>query len=128
MTIRTHDLMPMFVAASSPDGTAVRYDEIWQRKNVLLVSLPEADSTAAAYVASLCGLERDLAECDAALVVTTTRIEGVPAPGVVVADRWGEVYYVQEADRVSELPSPNELMEWLGFVRNECPECQGETR
>jgi hypothetical protein len=127
MTIRAHDLMPSFTA-SGADGTPVRYDDIWQRKNLLLVSLPDDDPTAAAYARSLSVLEPDLGAYDASLIVTTTRIEGVPSPGVVVADRWGEVYYVQEADRASGLPAPDELMEWLRYVRNECPECQGEAR
>ena len=129
MTIRTHDLMPMFVARRSPEGTLVRYEDIWQRKNLLLVSLPENEPVAAAYVASLSALEmRDLAACDAVVLITATRIEGVPSPGVVVADRWGEVYYVQDADNASSLSPPDQLMDWLRFVRNECPECQGETR
>jgi hypothetical protein len=120
--------MPMFTARSSADGTLVRYDDIWQRKNLLLVSLPEDDPAAAEYAASFGLLEPELAAYDAVLLVTMTRIEGVPSPGVVVADRWGEVYYVQEADRVPALPSPHVLADWLRFVRNECPECQGETR
>ena len=127
MTIRAHDVMPMFTATNA-DGTLVRYDDIWQRKNLLLVSLPPDDPTAAAYATSLSVLELDLAAYDAVLLVTTTRVEGVPSPGVVVADRWGEVYYVQEADRAAGLPAPDELTDWLRFVRNECPECQGETR
>ena len=117
----------MFTARNA-DGTLVRYDDIWQRKNLLLVSLPPDDPKAAAYATSLSVLEGDLAAYDTALLVTTTRIEGVPSPGVVVADRWGEVYYVQEADRAADLPPPDELIDWLRFVRNECPECQGETR
>ena len=128
MTIRAHDLMPMFAARSSTDNTLVRYDDIWQRKNLLLVSLPEDDPTAAAYASSISLLRPDLSVYDAALLVTTTQIEGIPSPGVVVADRWGEVYYVQTADRASGLPSPHELVDWLRFVRNECPECQGEAR
>ena len=127
MTIRPHDLVPMFTA-SNADGTRVRYEEIWQRRNLLLVSLPNDDPTGAEYATTLGVLEPDLAAYDAALIITTTRIEGVPSPGVVVADRWGEVYYVQEADRASSLPAPDELIDWLRFVRNECPECQGETR
>ena len=114
--------------ASNADGTRVRYEEIWQRRNLLLVSLPNDDPTGAEYARTLGVLEPDLAAYDAALIITTTRIEGVPSPGVVVADRWGEVYYVQEADRASSLPTPDELIDWLRFVRNECPECQGETR
>lgn len=127
MTIRAHDLMPMFTARSA-DGTLVRYDDIWQRKNLLLVSLPDDDPTAAAYATPLTVVEPNLAAYDAALLITTTRVKGVPSPGVVVADRWGEVYYVQEADRAADLPAPDELIDWLRFVRNECPECQGETR
>ena len=127
MTIRPHELMPMF-AASNADGTRVRYEDIWQRKNLLLVSLPDDDPTGAMYAASLSLLEPHLAPYDAALIITTTRIDGVPSPGVVVADRWGEVYYVQGADRAAALPPPAELIDWLRFVRNECPECQGETR
>ena len=128
MTIRAHDLMPMFAARSIADNSLVRYEDIWQRKNLLLVSLPEDDPTAAAYASSFSLLRPDLSVYDAALLVTKTQIEGIPSPGVVVADRWGEVYYVQAADRASGLPSPHELVDWLRFVRNECPECQGETR
>ena len=35
---------------------------------------------------------------------------------------------LREADRAAGLPAPQELIDWLHFVRNECPECQGETR
>jgi hypothetical protein len=127
MTIRVRDLMPMFTAATA-DGTVVRYQDIWQRRNLLLVSLPSDDPTSSAYATSLGGLESSLAAYEAVLLIVTTRIEGVPSPGVVVADRWGEVYYLQQADRASALPRAEELMDWLCFVRNECPECQGETR
>lgn len=72
MTISAHHLMPMFTARSRADGTPVRCDDIWQRKNLLSVSLPDEDP--------------------------------VPSPGIVVADRWGEVYYVQEVDLASGLP------------------------
>ena len=119
--------MPMFTAATA-DGTVVRYEDIWQRKNLLLVSLLSDDPSSNAYATSLDVLESSLAACEAFLLITTTRIEGVPYPGVVVADRWGDVYHVQEADRAAGLPPPDELIDWLRFVRNECPECQGETR
>ena len=127
MTIRVHDLMPMFTARAA-DGTVVRYQDVWQRKNLLLVSLPSDDPTSSAYAASLGVLEPSLAAYEAVLLIVPTRIEGVPSPGVVVADRWGEVYHLQQADQASALPRPEELIDWLHFVRNECPECQGETR
>jgi hypothetical protein len=127
MTIHARDAMPMFTA-TGVDGSLFRYEDIWQRKSLLLVSLRSDDPGAPAYATSIGALEPALAGLDAALVVTTMRIENVPSIGVVVADRWGEVYYVQEAGPASGLPSPAELLEWLRFVRNECPECQGETR
>ena len=127
MTIRAHDLMPMFTA-SSRDGATVDYRDIWQRKNLLLVSLRPDDPTAAAYATSLSLVEPRLAEYDSAVIVTTTHIDGVPSPGVVVADRWGEVYYIQAADRASQLPVPDELLDWLRYVQIQCPECQGETQ
>jgi hypothetical protein len=128
MTIRASDLMPMFTATNLADTTRVDYQDVWQRKNLVLATLAEDDPTATAYAASLSVLTASLDSLDAALIVTTTRIAGIPTPGVVVADRWGEVYYVKSASRASELPGPDELMEWVQYVRNECPECQGEAR
>ena len=127
MTIRAHDLMPMFTAAKA-DGTVVSYEDIWQRKNLILVSLPSEDPTSSAYATALGVLAPSLDAYDAVVLIATTRIEGVPHPGVVVADRWGEVYYVEDAPHASRLPAPDELIGWLRFVRNECPECQGEAR
>jgi hypothetical protein len=127
MTIQAHDLMPMFTA-SRADGRPVRYEDVWQRRNLLLVSLPGDDPGAAAYAESIGRFEPAVAAHDAVLIVTMTRIDGVPSPGVVVADRWGEVYYVQGAEHASDLPAPDELLAWLQFVQYQCPECQGETR
>jgi hypothetical protein len=128
MTIRTRDLMPIFTATNRGDGTLVDYRDIWQKKNLVLVVLPKDDPTASAYAASLSALEAEAASYEARLIVTTTRIEGIPSPGVVIADRWGDVYHVKDASRSADLPEPRDLLEWLQYVRNECPECQGETR
>lgn len=128
MTIRAHDLMPMFTAPNRADGTPVDYRGIWQRKNLVLVTLPDDDPTADSYAKSLSIRQPELTSEDTRLIITSSRIDGIPAPGVVVADRWGEVYYVASATRAFELPEPDELMEWVRYVRNECPECQGETR
>ena len=128
MTIRPRDLMPMFTATNRADGTAVDYRDVWQRKNLVLVTLADEDPTANSYEGSLSTSQREFASQDTCLIVTASQIEGIPAPAVVVADRWGEVYHVTSANRASELPGPDEVMEWVRYVRNECPECQGETR
>ena len=128
MTIRDRDLMPMFTASNRVDGRNVDYQHVWQQKNLVLVTLAEDDPTATSYAVSLNGLNASLSSQEAILIITTTHIEGIPSPGAVVADRWGEVYYVEGASRASELPGPDELMKWVQYVRNECPECQGEAR
>ena len=96
--------MPMFSVASRAGGTRIDYHDVWQKENLVLVTLPEDDATAEAYAMSLVALEPEMASQDARVIVTATRIEGIPSPGVVVADRWGEVYYVQAANRAAELP------------------------
>jgi hypothetical protein len=127
MTINTGDLVPMFTATNLT-GTRVDYHDLWQRKNLVLATLPPDDAPATAYAAALSRLTASMASHEAVLIVTTTPIAGIPSPGVVVADRWGEVYYVTHASRASELPEPDALMAWLQYIQNECPECQGEAR
>ena len=128
MTIRAGDLMPMFTATNRGGGAPLDYHDVWQKMNLVLVTLADDDPTAEAYAMSLSVLGPEIASQDARLIVTTSRIEGIQSPGVVVADRWGEVYYVSHSNRASELPGPDELLEWVRYVRNECPECQGESR
>jgi hypothetical protein len=46
----------------------------------------------------------------------------------VVADRWGEIVFAEEKSDVADLPGPQELVDWLNYVMNQCPECEGEAR
>jgi hypothetical protein len=46
----------------------------------------------------------------------------VNGAGVVIADRYGQVYYVSEAGENHAFPTPRELEEWLKFLATECPE------
>ena len=120
--------MPMFTVTNAVDGARVHYGDIWQRKNLVLVTASESDSTAAAYTASIVAAAPRLASADATVIVTWNVVAGIPSPAVVVADRWGEIYYIINSGRAADLPSPDELLEWVGYVQNECPECQGEAR
>jgi hypothetical protein len=126
MTIQAGDLMPMFTARTD-DGCLFRYQDIWQRKNLVLLTLPKDDPTRTAYTTSLRTLVESVAG-DTTVVITNTLIDSVPFPGVIVGDRWGEVYNVQAAARAADLPPADELSEWVRYVQVQCPECQGETR
>ena len=121
------DLMPMFSATNRVSNTRVAYEDIWQRRNLLLVRVPSGDPSAT-YVDSLIARSGELQQDDAQLIITADEVPGVPSPGVVVADQWGEIVYVAGADHPSALPDADELIEWLQFVRYRCPECEGETR
>lgn len=107
-------------------GARVRYDTLWQRRNLLLVLLDRDDPGSASYAAAFDPLASALEEYDATPVVTFDRVPGLPTPGVVVADRWGEIYQVAGAPDATALPAPDEVLEALRYVAHECPECQGE--
>ena len=119
------DRVPHF-DVTTLDGSRVRYSDIWQRQNLLLVTLPAADpSDARQYAAALIDRLRPL-PADTECVVTTDAVAGIRTAGVVVADRWGEIYCAREAAATADLPTADEITGWLDYVRSECPECQGE--
>ena len=60
--------------------------------------------------------------------MTQDGVPGIPSPGVIVADRWGEVAYVVATSAVADLPPPQELIDWLAYVQTQCPECEGEVK
>lgn len=128
MTLQAHDLMPMFTVTNRCDGAIIRYQDVWQRKNLLLTSTPPADLTAERYIEALRARAGELGSDDVQIVVTSEAVDGMPSPGVAIADRWGEVYFVQGASRVADLPAVDELVDWIRYIQMECPECEGERR
>lgn len=42
---------------------------------------------------------------------------------LLIADRWGQVYYGARGPSVESLPAPTEISEWLQFMATQCPEC-----
>lgn len=126
--LQVRDAMPHFTVTRI-DGPPVRYESIWQRKNLLLVLLPRnVDGASAKYASQVADRSADITAEDAAYVITRDPIAGAPTPGVVVADRWGEVHFVAGADDVAALPSADDLIDWLRYVQVKCPECEGESR
>jgi hypothetical protein len=55
-------------------------------------------------------------------------VPGLPSPGVVIADRWGEIEFLMPIDKPADAPAPDEILDSVSYVRMQCPECQGETR
>ena len=109
------------------DDIRVNYADLWQKKNLALVCLPEDSSPdALTYIQQLREALPALSIHDAVVVVTKNPVDGMPLPGCAVADRWGEMQWVASANRVAELPSAREIAAWLRFVEIQCPECEGE--
>lgn len=121
------DLVPHFTVTDL-FGKRVDYSSIWQRKNLVLVMLPDTDPSTQSYAEQLMALGRDSNQNHTEWVVTGDRISGMPRPGVVIADRWGELMHVASAPYVAHLPPRDELVEWVDYVQHRCPECEGEAR
>jgi hypothetical protein len=126
--LRTSEQVPHFTVTDH-SGRAFSYDRIWQHQNLLLVLVDGNDPDGAvAYRDHLHAHMAELTAHDTACVVTAEPVPGAPLPGVVIADRWGEIWHVQPAGSNAELPRADALVEWLRYVQIQCPECQGETR
>lgn len=125
--LQPHDLLPHFEVADL-GGRRVRYSSIWQRKNLVLVMLPDSDPPSRNYADRLITRLRDLNDDDTEWIVTRDPVEGLPCPGVVVADRWGEIAHVVHSSQVEDLPPPDELIEWVRYLQYRCPECEGEAK
>ncbi len=123
------DTVPDF-EAQTLDGRTVRYRDIWQNKLLVLVRFASPESEAArAYRRRLVDRQAELTANDTVVLVATRLPLPFPAaPGLVIADRWGEVRWIAHPDDDAGLPPTAEIIEWLRFVQMECPECQGETR
>jgi hypothetical protein len=122
-------LMPHFEVRDL-DGETVRYADVWQRRNLVLVGLPADASVGAAYRDLLTPHLLDLTAHETSVVFTRDPIRGLDAPAIAIADRWGEIHHVFACDPVAPhtWPAAENLVEWLRYVQTQCPECQGETR
>jgi hypothetical protein len=121
--LRPGDALPFFDVVTV-DGSHVAYKQFWQQRNVVLVSLSsETSESDQALVTTLTRRSEDFDLLQAACVMTYDAVAGVPHPGVVIADRWGEVQIV-----TAGLPEPQDLLETLEYLQHKCPECEGESR
>lgn len=124
--LKPGDILPHFTVTDL-EGRTVDYSSIWQRRNLVLVMLPDDSPSSRDYAEQLASRAKAQSE-DTSWIVTRNRVEGLPYPGAIVADRWGELIHVAPAADVAHLPSPDDLAEWVEYVRYRCPECEGEAR
>jgi hypothetical protein len=128
MMLHRGDLVPHF-NVTTLQGRAFDYSTIWQRRNLVLITLPASDAESSTkYLLDLAAEMPACGEYETECVITKDSVPGIASPGVVVADRWGEIVHVAIGSDVADLPPPSELFEWVTYLRSQCPECQGETK
>lgn len=120
------DIVPHF-EVRTVHGEVFSYSAVWQRRNLVLVIL-SATAAADGYVRDLRARDAEFGDRDSVCVVTHDGVSGLPTPGALVADRWGEIVHVAAATGTADLPTPQELLDWVEYVGNRCPECEGEAR
>ena len=125
--LQVGDAVPHFVARSVDDSVVTYSSSIWQHRNLVLVTLLPTQ-TDDRYVKDLIGQTSAFDEQESTCVVTRGEIAGLPAPGLLVADRWGEIVHIVTPAAVTELPSVDQLLQWLEAIEYRCPECEGEAR
>jgi hypothetical protein len=108
------------------DGRRIRYDEIWQRRNLVLIIVSRQERQAGLRYASQLEARREQFDrADTAVVVTVDTVPKLSAPTALVADRWGEILYLETAsgDRPGRFPDIDEMVSWVHFAEIQCPEC-----
>lgn len=121
-TLKPGDQLPHFEVRSLDDEVFV-YRTIWQRKNLLLILLPDS-RVDDRYVSNLRARGSEWQRLETECVITRQPVAGLRAPAALIADRWGEIIYLASARSVAA----DDLVGWLEFVAQRCPECEGEAR
>src|SRR5687768_8762827 len=99
MMLQRGDHVPHF-HVKTVGGSELSYSTIWQRQNLLLVTIGDAQST---YAADLLARSAEFLAHNSVCVVTRDDVAGLPAPALLIADRWGEIVHVVCAPRVEDL-------------------------
>lgn len=123
-TLRPGELIPHFEGLTS-DGRRLEYEQLWQRRNLVLFVLPpNSHDVARRYLGALEGRLAELRPDDTTLVLSDLGLARLPLGTLVIADRWGEIAHLQElASDVAAWPSIDDVLDWVEFIRMKCPEC-----
>jgi hypothetical protein len=122
------DLVPHF-NVTTLQGRTVGYTAIWQRRNLVLITLPASESESyRTYVSQFAAEMPAFSVHETECVITRDSVAEIGCPAVVIADRWGEIVHVTTGLDVADLPRLSEVLEWVAYLQSQCPECQGETK
>ena len=124
--LQNNDPVPHFVIRAH-DGGLVDYSTIWQRRNLLLVAIDSATASER-YVSELAHRIPEFEEQETTVVITHDGIAGLPTPGLIVADRWGEIIHLVTPKTASDFPTADQLLPWVEAIEYGCPECEGEAK
>jgi hypothetical protein len=127
-----------------PDGVTVWRPQYTRHAVVLAVLHGEGCEPCTRYGAALAGAQAEFRAWDGRLVVAADpALSSAPdvtqvadrfgdaalitdtfggAPRVIVADRFGHIYHVEDGGPAHALSEPRELEEWLRFIGTQCPE------
>jgi hypothetical protein len=126
MMLKRGDQVPHF-EVRTVQGGVFSYSTIWQRKNLLLVLLPKSSSDAG-YISDLRAYESEFRSLDTECVIARDDVPWLRGPAVLLADRWGEVIHITAASESARSPAADDLLPWLQYIQNRCPECEGEAK
>jgi len=131
MTARGASLDELQVAQMLPDmevrqrggGPALPLRPARGETTILVWLHPPGCEECERYLEGLAGIREEFRIWEGRLLVISDleQITG-KAAGVIVADRYGQVFHVATAGPAHALPSPRELTEWLKFLGTLCPE------
>lgn len=108
-------------AAAYVRGIARRYPDIL-RNDARVLAVLDADLDTARRTAEVLELPFTLLSDENGAAATRVLGGGNPA-GLVAADRYGIVYFVETAHTLEGLPPPATILDWLEFIEIQCPEC-----
>ena len=108
-------------------GEMFSYATIWQRQNLVLAVLSPSEPPGH-YVTGLTDLAGELRDTQTTCVITRDPVRGLPAPALLVADRWGEIVHIVTGVMTDDLPPPGDVLDWVHYVSHRCPECEGEAK
>jgi hypothetical protein len=111
-------------------GDVILYSTIWQRLNLVLATVADSEPVDALndYATELRDRLSARVDLQTSCVITRDAVPGTARPGILVADRWGEIVLIANGAHVADLPSADDLVDWLEYVQRQCPECEGEVK